>query len=129
MEGVTLMRYFQNSGQVYGYDLTQTHLINQAIASGWTEVTGAWPQAPQPQYKTQFSSLEYLDKFTESEQLAVVTATLANAQVKLWYDKMLAASFVDIADLRTSAGLDALIAAGLLAPARKAQILEPQVIA
>lgn len=80
-------------------------------------------------FKTQFTSLEYLDKFTASEQLAVVTATLANAQVKLWYDKMLAASFVDITDPRTSAGLDALIAANLLAPARKAEILEPEVIA
>jgi hypothetical protein len=81
------------------------------------------------QLKTQFTALEYLDKFTEAEQLSVVTATLANAQVKLWYDKMLAASFVDINDPRTSAGLDALIAANLLAPSRKAEILTPQVIA
>lgn len=123
------MRYFQNNGQVFGYDLTQTNFINQAISSGWEEITGSWPPAPTPQFKTQFTSLEYLDKFTESEQLAVVTATLANAQVKLWYDKMLAASFIDLNDPRTSAGLDSLIAANLLAPSRKSEILEPEVIA
>lgn len=86
------------------------------------------PVEPQPVYKTQFTSLEYLDKFTEAEQLAVVTATLANAQVKLWYDKMLAASFIDIADTRTIGGLDALIGAGLLDASRKAEILAPELI-
>lgn len=95
---------------------------------GWTLAWEVDPPAPppEPQYKTQFTSLEYLDRFTEAEQITVVTVTQSNAQVKLWYDKMLAASYVDIADPRVSAGLDALIAAGLLAPARKAEILAPE---
>jgi hypothetical protein len=87
------------------------------------------PAPPEPQYKTQFTSLEYLDRFTEAEQLTVVSATLANAQVKLWYDKMLAASYIDLADPRTAAGVDALIAAGLLDGARRAAILAPELIA
>lgn len=86
------------------------------------------PVAPQPVYKTQFTSLEFLNKFTEAEQLTIVTATLANAQVKLWYDKMLAASFVDINDPRTGFGLDALIGAGLLQANRKAVILAPELV-
>lgn len=76
---------------------------------------------PPPQ--TQFTSLEFLDRFTDAEQLSVVAATLANPQVKLWYDKMLAASYVDVLDPRTSAGIDALIAVGLVTSDRKAAIL------
>ena len=71
----------------------------------------------------QFTSLEYLDLFTEFEQLAVVSATMAVPQVKLWYDKMLAAGFITTADPRTEGGLSALVTAGLLTEARKVEIL------
>ena len=77
---------------------------------------------PPPPHK-QFTSLEYLDLFTESEQLAVVSATMAVPQVKLWYDKMLAAGYVTAADPRTEGGLAALVGAGLLTEARKVEIL------
>ena len=79
----------------------------------------------QPPPQTQFTSLEFLDRFTGQEQIAVVTATLANAQVKLWYDKMLAASFVDLNDERVGFGLDALVGSGLLTEDRKQQIMTP----
>ena len=79
--------------------------------------------APPPPPK-QFTSLEYLDLFTESEQLAVVSATMAVPQVKLWYDKMLAAGFITTADPRTEGGLAALVGAGLLTEDRKVEILE-----
>ena len=97
-----------------------------AFVGAWTDA--APPGAPPTTSydKTQFTSLEFLDRFTGSEQLAVVTATLASPVVKLWYDKMLAASFVDLADPRTEGGLDALVLAGLLAPDRKAVILTPE---
>ena len=71
----------------------------------------------------QFTSLEYLDLFTESEQLAVVSATMAVPHVKLWYDKMLAAGFITTADPRTEGGLSALVGAGLLTEDRKVEIL------
>lgn len=121
------MKYFKNANnEVYGYDLTQMQLINQAIARGWDEITGSWPLPPSPPApQTQFTSLEFLDRFTEQEQIAVVTSTLANAQVKLWYDKMLAASFVDLLDPRTMGGLNALVAAGLLTESRKQEIMTP----
>lgn len=94
----------------------------------WVESPPPAPVPPEPQYKSQFTSLEYLDRFTEAEQLAVVTATLANAQVKLWYDKMLAASYIDLADPRTIGGIDALIAAGLIDASRRDAILAPELI-
>lgn len=78
------------------------------------------------EYKTQFSSLEYLDRFTQIEQEAIVGATYSNVQIKLYYDRLLAATFIDLDDPRTEAGIDALIAAELLAPERKAALLEPE---
>ena len=81
------------------------------------------PVPPPPQ--TKFSSLEFLDRFTEAEQLAVVEATLVSAAVKLWYDRLLAADFIDLEDPRTEAGVDALVASGLLDPSRKLGILTP----
>lgn len=80
------------------------------------------PLPPPP--PKQFTSLDFLDLFTEPEQLAVATAAMVNPQVKLWYDKMLAAGFVTRADPRTETGLDALVGAGLLTAERKAAIVE-----
>ena len=77
------------------------------------------PPAPPPQ----FTSLQYLDLFTEAEQLAVATAAMQSAQVKLWYDRTLAANFITLADPRTEAGLTALVQAGLLTTERKAEIV------
>lgn len=78
------------------------------------------PVSPAP---PQFTSLEFLDLFTEAEQLAVVQATMVSAEVKLWYDRTLAASFITIEDPRTDAGLSALVGAGLLTSARKDEIV------
>jgi len=78
------------------------------------------PGPPQPK---RFTSLEFLDLFTESEQLAVATAAMQSPQVKLWYDRTLAASFVTLADPRTEGGLTALVGAGLLTAERKAAIV------
>lgn len=83
---------------------------------------------PQPEWP-QFTALEMLDLFTESEQLAVVQATMSNASVKLWYDRLIAATFVTYEDPRTEGGLQALVDAGLLDPGRKAEIvaaMQPQ---
>ena len=91
----------------------------QWLAEGNTPL----PADPAPAPPKQFTSLEYLDLFTESEQLAVVSATMAVPQVKLWYDKMLAAGFITSADPRTEGGLSALVGAGLLTEARKVEIL------
>lgn len=77
---------------------------------------------PPPAPPKQFTSLEFLDLFTESEQLAVATAAMQSAQVKLWYDRTLAAMSITLADPRTEAGLEALVTAGLLTAERKAEI-------
>ena len=70
-----------------------------------------------------FSSLEFLDLFTEPEQLAIVGASMQSATIKLWYDRTLAASFVTIEDPRVTAGLAALVAAELITEARRDEIV------
>lgn len=77
---------------------------------------------PEPEWP-QFTALEMLDLFTEQEQLAVVGATMAVPEVKLWYDRLIAATFVTYQDPRTETGLQALVDAGLLDPGRKADIV------
>ena len=78
---------------------------------------------PNPLQPKRLTSLEFLDLFTESEQLAIATAAMQSAQVKLWYDRMLAAMFITLADPRTEAGLTALVTAGLLTAERKTEIV------
>lgn len=87
---------------------------------------GAWvvedaqPPVVPPKH---FTSLEFLDLFTETEQLAIAAAAMQSAQVKLWYDRLLAAMFITLADPRTAAGLDALVAMGLLTATRRDEII------
>lgn len=83
-------------------------------------------QPATPIIKTQFTSLEFLDRFTQAEQLAVVASTMNTPAIKLWYDRLLAASFIDLEDPRTEAGINALIAAELIAPSRKIALMLPE---
>ena len=76
-----------------------------------------------PVYPTRFSFLEFMDLFTDPEQIAIVNAAMVNAGVKLWYDKALGASYIDRTDQRTIDGVNALVPAGLITSDRAAAIL------
>lgn len=76
----------------------------QAIADAWVD-----PPAPRLVY-----SLQFLDRFSESTQLAVVSASQSNPVVRLWYDRLLANGSVDLDSPRLHAGLNALRDAGLI---------------
>lgn len=78
---------------------------------------------PAPTVYPQFSALEMLDQFTEAEQLAVVAATMTEPAIKLWYDRLIAATYVTYEDPRTEAGLQALVDAELITPQRKTEIV------
>lgn len=69
------------------------------------------------------TSLEFLDLFTEAEQLAVITAAMSNPQINLWWTKLTMATFVDFSDPRLAGGLKALVAAGLLTAERAQEVL------
>ena len=74
---------------------------------------------------TSIAPLDFLERFTLTEQLAITTAAMQSPQIRLWYDKMLAARSIDVADVRVAAGLDSLIDAGLLDASRKSALLTP----
>ena len=76
-----------------------------------------------PSAATTVTPLQYVERFTDAEQLAIVTATMNNPVIKLWYDKLMAASEVVFSDPRLSAGMDAMVAAGLITQARSEEIL------
>lgn len=86
------------------------------------------PPAPDPIYTSRFTSLEFLDRFTQAEQETIAAATASSVQVKLYYDKLLAADFIDVIDPLTIAGIDALIALGLLDSGRKASVLKQELL-
>jgi hypothetical protein len=77
----------------------------------------------QPGVQTKMSSLQFMDRFTEQEQLAIVSATMVSAPVKLWYDRMIAATEIVLTDPRVNTGLQQLIGAGLLTQDRYDVIL------
>ncbi|APW37663.1 hypothetical protein RD110_11045 [Rhodoferax koreense] len=121
------MKYFKNPANVvYAFeaDGSQDAFIGRELKAISKAEADALSQpaavAPQPR---QFTSLELLDLFTAGEQLSVATAAMTNPQVKLWYDRLLAAQYVTIADQRTRDGLSALVAMGLLTAERKASIV------
>lgn len=69
--------------------------------------------------------LEFLSLFTDEEKLAITAASLQSAQIRLWYDQLIAANQVVNTDPRVSAGLDAMVALGLLSQQRRDVILPP----
>jgi hypothetical protein len=77
------------------------------------------------------SSLSFLGRFTSDESSAIQTAALANPPtmqslaLHLYLLQLGAATVVDLTSPLTAAGLDALVAAGLLTADRKTAILQP----
>lgn len=101
-------------------------LITLDLVTGELSTSEFTPPPPPPQqFKTQMASLEYLDRFTEEEQLAVAEAAMSNPVVNLWYMRMGMAEYIDVTDPRVGQGIDALIAAGLLDEGRKEALLQP----
>lgn len=79
----------------------------QMIADSWLD----------PPVRRLVFALDFLDRFRESTQLAVVAAAQTNPAIRLWYDRLLANGSVDLDSPRLRAGLEAMLAAGLLTQA------------
>ena len=62
-------------------------------------------------------SLDFMDRFSEATQLAIVTAAQSNPVVRLWYDRLLASGSVDLNNSRLIVGLHAMRDVGLLSQA------------
>jgi len=83
--------------------------------------TRIWHVAPLP--APRWTWLQFIERFTESEQLAIVTASMSSAPIKLWYDKAVGAEFIQADEPRTVAGMQALVDAELISAERRAEIL------
>lgn len=86
------------------------------------------PPPPEPEYKTRFSVLEFRDRFTHEEAIAIRQAQFTDMEVGLVYDAFHAAQFIDLGDPRVEQGLALYVARGLLTAERKAQLMAPELI-
>lgn len=81
--------------------------------------------APDP---ARWTPLEFLERFTQAERIAIRAAAAGAStealQLADWLDLLRASTEVVADDPRTVAGMAALVAAGLLSEARRAEILE-----
>ena len=77
-------------------------------------VVDTWVDPPEPRLVW---ALEFLDRFSEATQLAVVSAAQQNPSIRLWYDRLLANGSVDLNNARLIAGLNAMRDAGLMSQA------------
>lgn len=82
---------------------------------------GGWVQGPIP--AKVMTSLAFIELFTPEEQLAVVTAAMQSPDLRLWYDKLMAADQVVFDDPRLLEGMGAMVSAGLITQARHDEIL------
>lgn len=71
----------------------------------------------------QYSFNEFMDLFTEAEQLAIAGAAMTNVTVKLWYDRAVGADYIDLDDPRTVEGIQTMVTNGLLTAEKVADIL------
>lgn len=87
------------------------------------EMANTPPYVPQ-QIKI-LSSLQFRDRFTLEEKLAIRAAAMTDHVVGLFYDESLAADFIDLDDPRVEQGVDLYISKGLVDSSRKTEILSP----
>jgi hypothetical protein len=97
------------------------------VQIGWV-VQGQGYAAPPPiemaDVKPPLSFLQFMDLFTEDEQLAIAGAAMTDAPTKLWYDRAVGAQFIDLSDERLIAGMQALVDGKMLTATRRNRILK-----
>lgn len=66
---------------------------------------------------------EFMDLFTNDEQVALATAALSDVRVKLWYDKAMGGASFSLDNPQTNVGVGFMVHMELLTEARAAEIL------
>lgn len=78
----------------------------------------------QPQVIEQsFTWLEFMDLFTEPEQVELAGAAMTDPTMKLWYDRALGAQGIYLSDERTIAGVNHAAEQGLITNNRRDAVL------
>lgn len=94
---------------------------------GMTYADGEFGPIPEPEPEEQeaprLSFLEFMDLFTEDEQLAIAGAAMSDVSTKLWYDRAVGAQFISLDDSRLAVGLQALVDDELISTSRRDSVL------
>lgn len=108
------------------YHVTQGDALFPAVAAAAEGVTLPPEPVPEavvlPQSRV-FTVLEFRDRLTPEEELAITEAGMVSAAVRVWLDRLAGAQTVDLDDPRTIGGLQQMVGAGLLTAPRMAEIL------
>jgi hypothetical protein len=83
----------------------------------------AWTAAANPASPRVIAPLEFLLRFTASERAAIRAGAAASPELADWIDQARFAREIELDAPTTAAGLDALVAAGLLTAERRAAVL------
>jgi hypothetical protein len=78
---------------------------------------------PAPPARRIIPPLEFLQRFTAAERAAIRAAAAASPDLADWIDQARFAREIELDGPATAAGLDALVAAGLLTAERRAAVL------
>lgn len=78
---------------------------------------------PEPTPSRTLTRLEFRNRFTMSEKIAIYTAANTNIEIKIWLDDLACAEMVDLFDPQTQQSVEALVQAGLITEQRKNEIL------
>lgn len=89
------------------------------LAAGGVPDPAEVPAAPPLRVLT---VLQFRDRLTAEEELAITAAGMSSPAVRVWLDRLAAAQEIDLDDPRTVAGLQQMETAGLLAAGRGTEI-------
>jgi len=70
------------------------------------------------------SRVDFVNRFTDDEYVAILTASKTDVIVEAWFDKLYMSSQINLIDEKTINGINMLVSKGLLTEERSQQILE-----
>lgn len=88
-----------------------------------TELVAEEVATQEPTSLGQISKLAYMERFSDAELAAIYGAAKVSLAVEVWMEKFKLAEFIDLADPRTLAGLQALESNGLIGTGRALEVL------
>jgi len=99
--------------------------VNWTIDATPPQPSWARPDRPpiEPAPSSILTRLEFRNRFTMSEKIAIYTAANSSVEIKIWLDDLACAESVDLFDTQTQQSVEALVQAGLLTEQRKNEIL------
>lgn len=78
---------------------------------------------PDPLPSRTLTKLEFRNRFTMDEKVAIYNAANSSVEIKIWLDDLACAELVDLYSPQTQQSVNALVQAGLITEQRKNEIL------